>query len=101
MEYIGIEKDAVETVQRKVTELREIITSYPEDPPKGLVDWIENSELSEQLGLSLGTLHNYRLSGKLGFSCIGKKIYYKRKDIELFLAQRRIATQSVTKPQRK
>lgn len=96
MEYIGIEKDAVETVQRKVTELREMTNTYPVETPQGLKDWIENSELSELLGLSLGTLHNYRLSGKLGFSTIGKKIYYRRKDVEAFLTQRRIATQNTT-----
>lgn len=97
MEYIGIEKEAVDTVQKKVTELREMTSSYPAETPNSLKDWIENSELSEYLGLSLGTLHNYRLSGKLGFSTIGKKIYYKRKDVETFLTQRRIVTANITK----
>lgn len=101
MEYIGIEKDAVTTVLTKVAELREIIDSYPEETKKKLKDWIENSELAEQLGLSLSTLHNYRLSGKLGFSTIGKKIYYKQKDVESFLTQRRIVIKNTTESKNK
>lgn len=97
MEYIGIEKDAVETVQKRIANLQSVLESHPIETNKKLEDWIENSELSNLLGLSLRTLHSYRLSGVLGFSTIGKKVYYKRKDIELFLSQKRICTESKTK----
>lgn len=97
MEYIGIEKDAVEIVQKRVAELQSVIESHPIETNKKLGDWIENSELANLLGLSLRTLHSYRLSGTLGFSTIGKKVYYKRKDIELFLSEKRISTKSKIK----
>ncbi|MDC1809057.1 helix-turn-helix domain-containing protein [Bacteroides uniformis] len=97
MEYIGIEKDAVKIVQKRVAELQSVFESHPIETNKKLEDWIENSELANLLGLSLRTLHSYRLSGTLGFSTIGKKVYYKRKDIELFLSQKRISTKSKTK----
>ncbi|MCY1133988.1 helix-turn-helix domain-containing protein [Bacteroides hominis] len=97
MEYIGIEKDAVEIIRKRVTDLQSVLESHPIETNKKLEDWIENSELSNLLGLSLRTLHSYRLSGIIGFSTIGKKVYYKRKDIELLLSQKRIATESKTK----
>lgn len=97
MEYIGIEKEAVEIVQKKVSELQSRIESHPIEANKKLGDWIENSELSNLLGISLRTLHSYRLSGTLSFSTIGKKVYYKRKDIELFLTQKRISPGSKPK----
>ena len=97
MEYIVIEKEAVEIVQKRVAGLQSVFESHPIETNKKLGDWIENSELANILGLSLRTLHSYRLSGALGFSNIGKKVYYKRKDIELFLSQKRISTGSKTK----
>lgn len=97
MEYIGIEKDAVEIVLNRIANLQSVLELHFIETNKKLGDWIENSELSSLLGLSLRTLHSYRLSGVLSFSTIGKKVYYKRKDVELFLAQKRIPTESKTK----
>lgn len=97
MEYICIEKDAVEIVQNRIANLQSVLESHSIETNKKLGDWIENSELSNLLGLSLRSLHSYRLSGVLGFSTIGKKVYYKRKDVELFLSQRRIPTGSKIK----
>lgn len=92
MEYIGIEKGAIEVVTKRIADLQSVFEAYPVETNKKLDDWIENSELSNLLGLSLRTLHSYRLSGVLGFSTIGKKVYYKKKDIELFLSSKRIPT---------
>ena len=92
MEYIGIEKGAIEVVTKRIADLQSVFEAYPVETNKKLDDWIENSELSNLLGLSLRTLHSYRLSGVLGFSTIGKKVKKKKKDIELFLSSKRIPT---------
>lgn len=100
MEYIGIEKEAVQAVQKKVERLNEAMLGKAIKPDRSLTDWIENTELSEQLGLSLRTLHNYRLSGVLPFSNIGRKIYYKRKDIQEFLNLKRVPIKCEVKSQK-
>lgn len=48
-------------------------------------DWLSNKEAQEYLGLSRPTLQRYRSSGKLPFSKVGNKIYYRRSDIEALL----------------
>ncbi len=101
MEYIGIEQGAIQAVQKKIERLHETMLGKTIEPNKSLADWIENTELAKQLGLSLRTLHNYRLSGTLPFSCIGRKIYYKRKDIQEFLNLKRVPMQCEVKPQKK
>ncbi|WP_349832338.1 helix-turn-helix domain-containing protein, partial [Bacteroides fragilis] len=39
------------------------------------------------LGISIRSLQNYRDSGKLGYSQIGNKLYYKSADIERLVAE--------------
>lgn len=47
--------------------------------------WIDNKELEKLLGLHERTLATWRENGTLGFTRIGKKIFYNRKDIEQLL----------------
>lgn len=100
MEYVGIEKEAVKATKKRIEDLHETVLGKATELNKSLTDWIENTELSEQLGLSLKTLHNYRLSGVLPFSSIGRKIYYKRKDIQEFLNLKRVSMKSEVKSQK-
>lgn len=44
--------------------------------------WVDNQEASALLKVSKRTLQNYRDKGIIGFSQIGKQIYYKLEDIE-------------------
>ncbi|HEY1056453.1 MAG TPA: helix-turn-helix domain-containing protein, partial [Emticicia sp.] len=50
--------------------------------PPVVKDWLTGEEVIELLDISSRTLQNYRDRGILGFSAVGKKLYYKRIDVE-------------------
>lgn len=80
MEYVAIEKSDYEqllsTIKKAATEIRAIAEECSINS-----EWVENSELAEMLGLSKHQLQGYRERGVLGFSTIGRKIYYRRDDV--------------------
>ena len=49
--------------------------------------WLSGREVCALLGISIRSLQNYRDSGKLGYSQIGNKLYYKSVDIETLVAE--------------
>ena len=49
--------------------------------------WLSGREVCALLGISIRSLQNYRDSGKLGYSQIGNKLYYKSADIERLVAE--------------
>ena len=49
--------------------------------------WLSGREVCALLGISIQSLQNYRDSGKLGYSQIGNKLYYKSADIERLIAE--------------
>ena len=81
MEYVAIEKSEYEqllnSVMKTVTDIRTIAEECSINS-----EWVENSELAEILGLSKRQLQGYRERGVLGFSTIGRKIYYRRAEVE-------------------
>ena len=52
-----------------------------------LEDWIDNSDVMRMLNISRRTLQTLRSNGKIPFSRIGNKIYYRRQDIQNILAR--------------
>ena len=81
MEYVAIEKSDYEqllsTIKKAATEISAIAEECSINS-----EWIENGELAEMLGLSKRQLQGYRERGVLGFSTIGRKIYYRRDEVE-------------------
>ncbi|MBR5283228.1 MAG: helix-turn-helix domain-containing protein [Alistipes sp.] len=81
MEYVAIEKSEYEqllgTIKKVATEIRAIAEECTINS-----EWIENGELAEMLGLSIRQLQGVRGRGVLGFSTIGRKIYYHRDEVE-------------------
>ena len=81
MEYVAIEKSEYEqllgSIKKAAMEIRAIAEEYSINS-----EWIENGELAEMLGLSKRQLQGYRERGVLGFSTIGRKIYYRRDEVE-------------------
>ena len=65
------------TIKKVATEIRAIAEECSINS-----EWVENSELAEILGLSKRQLQGYRERGVLGFSTIGRKIYYRRDEVE-------------------
>lgn len=81
MEYVAVEKEGLELLRDKLEKIRkEIEKNKPYSEPIDKI-WIENAQLSVLIHHSLKTLQNYRERGILGFSTIGKKIYYQVAEI--------------------
>ena len=53
-------------------------------------EWIEGETLAASLNISLRTLQSLRESGKLSFSTVGKKVYYKVAEVQKLLDSGRI-----------
>lgn len=88
MEYIAIDKslyeEIVATVSTASQGIREEYKIYRESISS---EWIENDELSRLLSLSKRQLKGYRERGLLGYTMIGSKVYYKRREVERFVKQ--------------
>ena len=80
MEYVAIEKSVYEQLLSSIKKAAMEIRAIAEECSINS-EWVENSELAEILGLSKRQLHGYRERGVLGFSTIGRKIYYRRDDV--------------------
>jgi carbamoylphosphate synthase small subunit len=50
-----------------------------------LKKWLNNQEVCEIIGISTCTLQTLRDTGKLTFTMIEHKIYYRPKDVEAFI----------------
>ena len=55
--------------------------------PQMSEDWLNSSEVSKVLHVTPRCLQNYRDKGMIPFSQIGRKILYKRTDIDEFLKE--------------
>lgn len=49
--------------------------------PPETEEWLDNEAVCRRLGISKRTLQHYRDTGKIPFSMIGHKCYYKESDI--------------------
>lgn len=61
-----------------LSELRDLIATSPQAPPK---KWIKSYEVREILGISAGTLQNMRANGTLAYTKMGGLIFYDYDDI--------------------
>ena len=86
MEYIAIDKELYNEIVATVsTASQEISAEYKIYKENVSSEWIENDELSRLLALSKRQLKGYRERGLLGYTMVGNKIYYKRREVERFI----------------
>lgn len=52
---------------------------------KGIESWLDNQDVCLRLNISLRTLQMFRDTGKLPYSQINHKMYYKTEDVERLL----------------
>lgn len=91
MEYVAIERTALNSVSDSINALSKAVDDIFIMEESRLQDaWVENSELASCLGVSLRTLQSYRERGVIGYSLMGRKIYYRRSEIEKLLKSGRI-----------
>lgn len=96
MEYVAIERDALTLVSNTINSVTKAIDKMCVAEESRLQDvWIENSELAQYLGLSLRTLQSYRERGIIGYSLMGRKIYYRRSEINELLKAGRISKTNI------
>lgn len=92
MEVVTIEKRTFSYVCERFTEFA--IESLCSTHIQKVENWLDSQEVCLLLGFSKRTLQYYRSSGRLAYSQIGSKIYYKSSDIERIIANSETQNQS-------
>ena len=86
MEVVTIEKRTFSYICERFTEFAKRIESLCNTHTQKVENWLDSQEVCLLLGFSKRTLQYYRSSGRLVYSQIGSKIYYKSSDIERIIA---------------
>lgn len=84
MEVITIQSEAFQKIILKLDDLQKAFEKSQSRGPLSEV-WLTNEDVSKLLKVSKRLLQEYRNQGKISFSQIAGKIYYKASDIELYL----------------
>ena len=98
MEVVTIEKRTFSYVCERFTEFAKRIESLCSTHTQKVENWLDSQEVCLLLGVSKRTLQYYRSSGRLAYSQIGSKIYYKTSDIERIIADSETKNQSPNNP---
>ena len=94
MEVVTIEKRTFLYICERFTEFAKRIESLCSTHIQKVENWLDSQEVCLLLGFSKRTLQYYRSSGRLAYSQIGSKIYYKSADIEKIISNCEIKNQS-------
>ena len=94
MEVVTIEKRTFLYICERFTEFAKRIESLYSTHTQKVENWLDSQEVCLLLGFSKRTLQYYRSSGRLAYSQIGSKIYYKSDDIEKIISNCEIKNQS-------
>ena len=97
MEVVTIEKRTFSYVCERFTEFAKRIESLCSTHTQKVENWLDSQEVCLLLGFSKRRLQYYRSSGRLAYSQIGSKIYYKSSDIERIIADSETQNQSPQK----
>ena len=91
MDIVGIEKESFDSFKKKLEQIASLVPTMPSINILLIEqEWIEGKELAASLNLSPRRLQHFRETGKLSFSTIGKKIYYRISEVKLLLEQGKI-----------
>lgn len=86
MQVITIESDAFQQIVTRLEAISTKLNQQKDTTPLSDV-WMDNQDVCALLHISKRTLQHYRDSGKLPFSQVGAKIYYKATDVDKFLEE--------------
>ncbi|WP_308600434.1 helix-turn-helix domain-containing protein [uncultured Dysgonomonas sp.] len=91
MDIAAIEKESFDSFKKKLEQIASLVPKLPSNSSLFIEqEWIEGKELATFLNISPRRLQFLRESGKLSFSTIGKKIYYRISEVKLLLEQGKI-----------
>lgn len=86
MNVITIESDAFKQIMEKLNSLENKFIELKMEADNPLSEkWLDNQDVAILLKTSKRTLQSYRDEGRLSYSQVGYKIYYKASDVEKFL----------------
>ena len=86
MEIVVIEKKTFEQMMQSFSDFAGQVKKLCENE-FNKETWLSNDAVCKLLKISKRTLQSFRDSGKITFSQIGHKCYYKVSDVELFIQQ--------------
>ncbi|MFT4222926.1 helix-turn-helix domain-containing protein [Dysgonomonas sp.] len=83
MEIISISSEAFGMFVSKIQQFRgRVLALCHRHRARRMGDWLDNQDVCLLLNISPRTLQSYRDSGRIGFSRINHKIYYKLSDVQ-------------------
>ncbi|MES2565566.1 MAG: helix-turn-helix domain-containing protein [Bacteroidota bacterium] len=82
MESIILTESQYESLEKTLTELRTKIANEDKSPAE---KYIDNQEFILLMKISKRTAQSWRTAGKIGYSQIGNKFYYRLSDVEALL----------------
>lgn len=83
MEVINVESRTWEMMMARLEAFAERVENLCGiSGDKALQKWLDNQEVCEVLGISKRTLQTYRDNGRLSYTQIGHKMYYRPEDVE-------------------
>ena len=86
MDIVNIEASTFERMLEKVQALCSLIENTAEmDKNKALGEWIDNQEVCLILGISPRKLQFLRESGKIAYTRIDRRIFYKKEDVTHYM----------------
>ena len=88
MEAIILTKDQFNELLSKIEEINQKLNSSRSAKTE---TYLNNKQFMEMLDVSLRTAQSWRDEGKITFSQVGNKIYYKLSDVEKFIQDYRNA----------
>lgn len=88
MDLVAIERESFDTFRKKLWQIVSLVLKQPSSNIQPIEqEWIEGKELAASLNISLRRLQYLRESGKLSFSTLGKKTYYRISEVKSLLEQ--------------
>lgn len=91
MDIVAIERESFDAFKKRLEQLTRLVPKHSSTNILPIEkEWIEGKELAASLNISPRRIQFLRESGKLSFSTIGRKIYYRIEEVKLLLKQSQI-----------
>ena len=92
MDIVAIERVSFNALRKKLEQIVSLADNISLSSNDICIEkeWIEGRTLAAPLNIPLRTLQSLRESGKLSFSTVGKKVYYKVAEVQKLLDSGRI-----------
>ena len=82
VKFVAFDEPRIVKMEEALKELASELKKLNKQPKSS---WLSTKEAATMLQVTTRTMQNYRDEGRIPFSQIGSKIYYKESDIEDFL----------------